>query len=201
MPSRQASGPEDWRLGIDQVELPDRREPAPERRRRPDLSALRLERPLYVLTVEHVGWIAVTLYAVVSRLVALSVRPLDLREARDAVSALDFSIRGLSALSAQVGARWPLALETLIFSIVGAGDLAARLVFAAFGLMLIGAAASMRSHLGRAGALAFAAILTLSPSVAYFSRTASSAVPAAALVTMAVALGCAISRRPGVGKA
>ena len=70
----------------------------------------------------------------------------------------------------------------------GTSDFGARIVAAIFGLLLIGAAFAMRRHLGRAGALAFAAMMTLSPTLTWFSRSTSATVPAIALIVIAVAL-------------
>jgi predicted membrane-bound mannosyltransferase len=73
----------------------------------------------------------------------------------------------------------------------------ARLVFALSGLLLIGAAFAMRRQLGRAGAMTFAALLVLSPSVAYFSRTADGVVPAQAFAVLALALFLQLVDEPG----
>ena len=60
---------------------------------------------------------------------------------------------------------WLDPLRAGVFLAFGASDFGARIIAAAFGLLLIGAALSMRRYLGRAGALAFATMLTLSPTL------------------------------------
>ena len=105
----------------------------------------------------------------------LGARPLDSAEAGHALGELALLRSGPPA-----GAHlsWIHLLEAAVFAAVGAGDFKARLIFALSGLLLIAAGFAMRRQLGRAGAMAFAALLVLSPSVAYFSRTADSVVPA-----------------------
>ena len=83
---------------------------------------------------------------------------------------------------------WLDPLRAGVLLAFGTGDFGARIVAAVFGLMLIGAAFAMRRHLGRAGAIAFAAMMTLSPTLTWFSRSTSATVPAMALVVVAIAI-------------
>ena len=181
---------DEWRLGIEAGEPhpppapPQAPEPLP-----PSLSADRLDAPLYVLTVEHLGWALVGLYALLTRLGALGLRPLSSLEATDALFARDLASRGMGVLAQNPPASgWLDPLRAGIFLAFGSSDFGARTIAAIFGLLLIGAAFSMRRHLGRAGALAFATMLTLSPTLTYFSRSTAAAVPAIALVVVAMAL-------------
>src|SRR5882757_5864956 len=48
-------------------------------------SDTRLERPVHVVTAEHLGWYAIALWAVATRMVALGARPLDPAPARSAM--------------------------------------------------------------------------------------------------------------------
>lgn len=183
---------EEWRLGIEPGahEGPE----APEEPGAPrNYSAERLERPLCVVTAEHLGWATVGGLALASRLVMLGARPLDSAEAGHALSELALLRSGPPA-----GAHlsWIHLLEAAVFAALGAGDFCARLIFALSGLLLIAAGFGMRRHLGRAGAMAFAALLVLSPSAAYFSR-ADSIVPALAFAVLALALFLELAREPG----
>lgn len=194
---------EEWRLGHEPDHPLPQQAPAPTPApAAPDLSEQRLERPLYVVTIEHLGWAAIALYALLTRLAALGLRPLSPAEAGSAMFALDISKRGLGVLGLhpEAGSGWLEPLRGAIFAVFGASDYSARLAPALFGLMLIGAAFATRRHLGRAGALALAAMLTLSPTLTYFSRTAAPAIPAIALIAIAVAVAFALSTLPDTKK-
>ncbi|HEY2524026.1 MAG TPA: hypothetical protein VGI29_03130 [Candidatus Binataceae bacterium] len=183
---------EEWRLGIEPGahETPE----VPEEQGTPrNYSAERLGRPLCVVTAEHLGWAKIGVLALLSRLVMLGARPLDSAEARHALSELAL-LQGGAPAAAHLS--WVHLLEAAIFVALGAGDFCARLMFALSGLLLIGAAFAMRRHLGRAGAMAFAALLTLSPSVAYYSR-ADSVVPTLAFAVLALAVFLQLTAEPG----
>jgi uncharacterized protein (TIGR03663 family) len=183
---------EEWRLGIEPGahETPEAAEELGAPR---NYSAERLERPLCVVTAEHLGWATVAVLALASRLVMLGARPLDSAEASHALGELALLRSGPSA-----GAHlsWIHLLEAAVFTALGASDFCARLIFALSGLLLVAAAFGMRRHLGRAGTMAFAALLTLSPSAAYFSR-ADSLVPALAFAVLALALFLELADEPG----
>jgi len=188
MPDQNPRDIDEWHLGLESGEprhtQPANREPEPS-----NPSHDRLEAPLYVVTVEHLGWAIIALYALITRLGALGLRPLSSIEASQALFARDLASRGLAPLALNPRASgWLDPLRAGVFLAFGAGDFGARIVTAIFGLLLIGAAFAMRRHLGRAGALAFAAMLTLSPTLTYFSRSTSAAIPAIALVVIMIAL-------------
>ena len=61
-------------------------------------------------------------------------------------------------------------LNALVYLIFGASDFTARLAPALFGVALIGLPFLLRHELGRAGAIAAAAIFVVSPAFLYFSR-------------------------------
>ncbi len=191
MPDQNRRDIDEWRLGLEPGELhhPPPPPPAPAPPKPADLSAARLETPLYVLTVEHLGWAIIALYALLTRLGGLGLRPLTSVEATDALFARDIASRGLSVLSLNPPASgWLDPLRAGVFLAFGFGDFGARIIAATFGLLLIGAAFAMRRQLGRAGALAFAAMLTLSPTLTWFSRSTSATVPAIALIVVAIAM-------------
>ncbi len=190
-----ASGkePEEWRLGIEPGthETPETPEEAAAPR---NYSAERLEQPLCVVTAEHLGWLTVGVLALASRLVMLGARPLDSAEASHALGELALLRSGPPA-----GAHlsWIHLLEAAVFASIGAGDFKARMIFALSGLLLIASGLGMRRQLGRAGAMAFAGLLVLSPSVAYFSRATDSVVPALAFAVLALAMFLELADEPG----
>ncbi|MGH7917806.1 MAG: hypothetical protein ACREQE_10075, partial [Candidatus Binataceae bacterium] len=88
----------EWRLGAEPAARQEvKLEPAPSR---PDLSHERLARPLQTITVELLGWIAVGVWALVTRLVTLGARPLDTPEAVHAL--YEFAV-GQAAPRAAIG--------------------------------------------------------------------------------------------------
>ncbi|HVB82975.1 MAG TPA: hypothetical protein VNE82_23870 [Candidatus Binataceae bacterium] len=184
---------EEWRLGIEAGghDAPEASEEAGALR---NYSAERLERPLCVVTAEHLGWAVAGALALASRFVMLGERPLDSAEAGHALGELALLRNGPSAAA---HLSWIHLLEAAVFAALGAGDFGARVIFAMSGLLLIAAGFAMRRHLGRAGAIAFAALLVLSPSVAYFSRADDSVVPALAFAVLALALFLELADEPG----
>jgi uncharacterized protein (TIGR03663 family) len=163
-----------------------------------DRSRERLERPLHVVTPEHLGWVAIAIYAGLTRLVALGTRPLDPSEARHALYAFDVASTGTDAAAGYYPAYagWVHWLTASVFGIAGANDFTSRLVFALSGLLLIAMAFELRGYIGRAGGLALAAMLALSPSVTWFSRASATATPAATMTLVTLAAFMALKSRP-----
>jgi len=193
MPERVEGEPGEWKLG---VETEARAEPKPaEHHPAPvsacDLSAARLDRPLYVLTAEHLGWFLVLFWTLATRLLDLGGRPMAASEAVRALAA----VQALGA-HPSLNAGWVTALGSLIFLFAGTGDSLARIVAASFGILLVATALLLRRELGRAGALALGALLALSPTVTWCSRSDSALVPALALTMLAIAMVCVVARRP-----
>ncbi len=194
---------EEWRLGI---ELGDDHEhgfaesPAEPAH---NLSRERLERPLHVVTAEHLGWVAVAAYATLTRLTALGARPLDGTEAGHALYEFDLASTGTHAAAAfhPAYSGWIHLLTAGIFVLGGANDFTARIVFALGGLLLVAMAFELRHYIGRAGGLALGAMLALSPSVTCFSRASATATPAAAMALVTIAVFMALKSRPGAGRA
>jgi uncharacterized protein (TIGR03663 family) len=185
---------EEWRLGIEPGGAHDAPEADEEDGPLRNYSAERLERPLCVVTAEHLGWATVGVLALASRLVMLGARPLDSAEASHALSELALLHSGPPAGE---HLSWVQLIEAAVFAALGAGDFNARVVFALSGLLLIATGFAMRRHIGRAGAMAFAALLVLSPSVAYFSRAADGVVPALAFAVLALVLFLELAEEPG----
>jgi hypothetical protein len=200
MPDQTRRDIDEWHLGIEGPEASHTQPTAPlpaqllapvtePQPPRPNLSDDRLDAPLYVVTVEHLGWAAVALYALITRLGALGLRPLSAIEAARALVADEIGRHGLTVLSVEtLEAGWIDVMRAGVFLTFGESDFGARIVAAMFGLALIAAAFAMRRQLGRAGALGFAAMLTASPTLTWFSRSASPTIPAIALVVIMLAL-------------
>ena len=69
------------------------------------------------------------------------------------------------------------------------------------GLLLIATGFAMRPVLGRAGALAFAALIAISPSMTYFSRGGSTVIASLTLMMVAITIAESMRRRPTVLRA
>jgi uncharacterized protein (TIGR03663 family) len=187
-----------WHLGEEAEEPREESEPQPPLSRAPTVSNLsrdRLTRPVYVMTAEHLGWSLVGAYALVTRLMALGARPLDPDEARRALATLVIAKHGLGA---GVHESWITILQGWLSAELGAHDATARIVVALCGLILVASGFAMRPYLGRAGAIAFAAMLVLSPSVTYFSRTGSTVIVSVAFMVIAIAIAESMRMRPRV---
>ena len=161
------------------------------------LSVGRLTRPVHVITAEHLGWYAIAIWAVITRLLALGARPLDAAAARTALLERALAREGLQAVFAYPGlhASWPEIVQAWIFAALGASDITSRIVVAGCALLLIAAAASMRPYMGRAGAMGFAGLLAISPSITYFSRGGSNVICSMAFVMASVALAMSMRHR------
>jgi len=168
-----------------------------------NLSHERLTRAVYVVTAEHLGWYLIALYALVTRAIALGARPLDAADARDALAALAIATHGSAALASGAGlhASWVAILQGWIFAAAGATDATSRIVVMLCGLLMLASGFAMRPFIGRAGALAFAALIAISPSVTYFSRGGSTTIASLAFMMIAIAIAQSMLRRPSVLRA
>lgn len=189
-----------WRLGAEPPADARASAPAPETVALATASAaeLRLARPVYVVTVEHLSWILVAAWTLMTRLSALGARPIDAQAARHAMLALAISRDGLAALPAHPGihATWIDLAQGWIFAAIGASDASSRIVVAVCGLILVSVAFAMRPYVGRAGALALGAFLALSPSVTYFSVGGSPVVASMAFMMVAITVAASMMGRP-----
>jgi uncharacterized protein (TIGR03663 family) len=116
------------------------------------------------------GWLLliILIAAGILRLLGLGANPLSPSEAAEAWAA----IGGGSATSGLV-----LGVNRILFWLLGAGDATARLLPALIGTALPFVAWLLAPVIGRRGALASAALLALSPSLVFFSRSVSGAMP------------------------
>jgi predicted membrane-bound mannosyltransferase len=191
-----------WRLDDESIERAERqpRLTPPTTEIAVNLSHERLARAVYVVTVEHLGWYVVAAYALVTHVMALGARPLDPAQATGALAASVIAAHGRAAF-ALADASWVAILQGWIFATAGASDASSRIVAMLCGLILVAIGFAMRPVLGRAGALAFAVLIAISPSVTYFSRGGSAAVASIAFMMIAIAIAESMRRRPGVVRA
>ncbi len=207
MPNDEHRGPDDWRLGIDPHQAVARPEPAAVQPPAPApqyggvRSARRLEHPLFVVTAEHLGWILVAAYTILTRVAALSTRPMFPGEASRALGeyALAVGIPYPAAAARALG--WIGFAQIGIFHAIGASDMSARGVAALGALLMLCAAFALRGAIGRAGALALAAMFAISPTLLYFSSFETTASAAIGLVMIAVAIAMAMVPRPTATRA
>ncbi len=197
MSARQTPASDEWQLGP---------EPAPDEHLEPpvsvgsgaDLSAARLGRPLQVVTVEHVAWAAIALWALLTRFLELSAGPLAPAEARHALFEYDLA-NGTHWASAAgyhpAWSGWIHLLEAGLFAAGGASDVGARLIFVIAGLLMVVMAFVMRHYIGRAGAIALAWLIAISPTFTYFSRVSATGMAAAAMAMVAAAVFMALKRQ------
>jgi predicted membrane-bound mannosyltransferase len=164
------------------------------------LSHQRLTRAVYVVTAEHFAWYLLAAYALATRMVAVGRLPLDRAPATDALAALVIAEHGRRAF-ALADASWVTIVESWIFAAAGATDAHSRIVVMLCSLLMVVCGFAMRPVLGRAGAIAFAALLAISPSVTYFSRSGSTAIASMAFMMAAIAIAESMRRRPGALRA
>ena len=146
-------------------------------------------------TVEMGLYLLLLVVAAALRLYALGARPLEAEEAQQAMAAWRFYQGQFQSLEGYS----PLLFygDLLTFLLFGASDFWARLVPALFGIALVGLPYFLRCWLGRAGALAAAALLAFSPSALFFSQSleGETAVAACALVLLAALFGYLAKRK------
>ncbi|MBV8773903.1 MAG: hypothetical protein JO166_16480 [Deltaproteobacteria bacterium] len=187
---------DDWELGSEPRD--QQLVPVIEAEIQSDLSSGRLHRIVHVVTVEHLAWSGIAVWAVITRFLELGMSPLAPYEARHALFENDL-VNGTSWASVagyHPAAGWVHLVEAGLFVTGGVSDFAARLLFAISGLLMILAVFGMRRDIGRAGAIAAAGLLTISPTFTYFSRTSSMAIVVAALTAIVIVAFTRLIRRP-----
>ena len=202
-PSPHDKQNDQWRLGTGLSAAPAAPAPQTPVRVSAKPGEVRLARPIYVVTVEHLGWLLLAVWTILTRMAALGARPIDAPAARRALLALAISRDGMPALGANqtIHATWIDIAQGWIFATVGASDASSRIVVAACGLILVATAFAMRPQVGRAGALALAGFLALSPSVTYFSLGGSQVVASMAFMMVAIVVAASMTRRPTATRA
>ncbi len=122
------------------------------------------------LTVERAAYLALAAVALVVRLVDIGGWPLLESEASTAL----YAWRSLRDGAWRPDAYVPLLYDAhlALFALFEASDVAVRLLPAAAGSLMVLLPLLLRDVLGRAGALACACLLALSPSWVYYSRVA-----------------------------
>src|SRR6266851_2892248 len=200
-PPRSPATQDEWRLGVDPETIVH--DESASNDAAPSLSADRLERPVVVVTVERLAWLLIAAWALITRLVAVGARPLTASEARGALFAFDLANRTNEAVAAgfrPASSGWIHLAQAGVFAACGASDFTARLLFVLAGLLLVAMSFEMRHYVGRAGAIGMGAMLAVSPTVTWFSRSGGSAIVAGALAVVAIALFMALQAQPSRGR-
>ena len=116
------------------------------------------------------GFLALMLGALVLRLIDLDGRTMHYDEAIHVHYAWKLANGQGFLHSPWMHGPFQVELTALIFKLFGDTDVTARLAYILFGTALVGLPYFLRDYLGRAGALLAGVMLTLSPSLLYFSR-------------------------------
>ena len=116
------------------------------------------------------GFLAIMLVALVLRLWDLGARTMHYDEAIHLQAAWRLAEGHGFEHSPWMHGPFQVELTALILLIFGDTDFTSRLGYAIFGVALVGLPYFLRSHLGNAGALIIGVMLTVSPSMLYFSR-------------------------------
>lgn len=200
MPAQRLPASDEWRLGPEPLGVREH-EPLIDAEPKADLSATRLTRAVQVVTVEHLLWSGLAIWAVITRFLELGAAPLAPAEARHALFEYDL-VNGTNWASATgyhpAWAGWVHLVEAGLFAAGGASDFAARLMFAVAGLLMVAMAFLMRPYIGRAGAIAVAGLITLSPTFTYFSRASAISIVAVAVTMVTIEAFLALARRPNL---
>jgi predicted membrane-bound mannosyltransferase len=193
---------DEWRLDYESSEPGEHEPPAAQVTTKLafDLSHARLSRAVYVVTAEHLGWYMVAAYALITRTIALGARPLDAAQSTDALTSFLIVQHGRLAYALS-DASWVTIIQGWIFAAIGASDASSRIVVTLCGLLLIATGFALSQVLGRAGALAFAALIAISPSITYFSLGGSTAIASLTFMMIAIAIAESMRRRPSVIRA
>jgi len=138
------------------------------------------------LTIEMALYAALAFIAFLIRFLTLDGVPLNTAEAQQAIASLDF-VRGVPTLF--TGSPLLFTGNAILFALFGATDLAARLLPALFGSVLILLPALFRHALGRHGALIASTLLVFSPSLVFFSRTTNGSIMAITCALAALGFG------------
>ncbi|SFL14310.1 TIGR03663 family protein [Halogranum rubrum] len=135
--------------------------------------------------------VALTLLAVVVRLVGLGTRSFHWDEGRVGYWTLRFLKTGAFEYRPVAGGPFLYLVDQPVFALLGPSDFSARLVVALVGGLLPLVALLFRRRLAADETVVFAAILALSPTLVYYSRFLRGDLPLAAFSL--VALGCLVS--------
>jgi 4-amino-4-deoxy-L-arabinose transferase-like glycosyltransferase len=151
--------------------------PPSEREATVPASAVDHSSPLSWLTVERAAYLGLALLALALRLTNLGVVPLSDAEATQALVA--WRIYHDQPLD-QVGYSPLIATLNFVgFVLLGGSEVAARLGPALLSVALVLLPYGLRRYLGRAGALAAAALFAISPTVVFLSRSVNGDIAAA----------------------
>jgi uncharacterized protein (TIGR03663 family) len=131
------------------------------------------DRPIHArvpLTWEAAAYIALLAVATIMRFWDLGSRMLHHDESLHAVYSYYLYIGKGYIHDPMMHGPFLFELNALVYFLLGATDATARVAPALIGTILVGLPYLMRDRLGRTGAIAAAALLTISPTILYYSR-------------------------------
>lgn len=140
-----------------------------------------------VFTLETLLWVVVALTALGLRVVQLGTTPLSEGESALAYEAWRFTTGAAVDLNSAGLSPFAFNLTALLFYLFGASDAVARVASVMGGTLLVLSAWLYRPLLGRGHALGMAVLLTLSPSLLFFSRNATGTIWGALFALVLVA--------------
>lgn len=122
--------------------------------------------------VERVLWAALVALNVVTHFAALGGRAMSHDESMHAFYSYELATKGEFRHDPMMHGPFLFHSTALVFLLLGASDLTARLLQALAGIGLVPALWLYRRYLGRAGALLAALLVTISPSILFYGRYA-----------------------------
>ena len=145
-----------------------------------------LEQPSILSQVSMETMVSLLLFlaGACARFFWLDFSPLSSNEARQAIASWNF-VRGMP--DAFTGSPLLFFTNTILFTLFGATDFAARFIPALAGSLLVLTPALFRKEIGRVGALFASAFFAFSPSLVFFSRNANGTVIAVTCAFAALA--------------
>jgi uncharacterized protein (TIGR03663 family) len=135
---------------------------------------------------ELVAYAALVVIAIVLRFIDLGDRPFHHDESQDAYFSWTFLEHGGYEYNPLLHGPLRFYLTAAMYLVFGDSDFTARLAPALMGVLMVPLPYLLRGQIGRAGALAVAALLAFGPSYLYFSRFAREDIYFAALTFAAI---------------
>ena len=119
---------------------------------------------------ERVAWLVVLIVAASARLWDLGLRAMSHDESLHAFFSFRLLSQGVYRHEPVYHGPLLYHLDALVFFLFGASDVTARLAPAVAGVLLVASLWLLRGYLGRRGALTAAALVTVSPTLLFYSR-------------------------------
>lgn len=128
------------------------------------------KQPAFTINLESVIYVLIVVLALATRFYDLGSRPLHHDESLHALFSWRYYMGQGYIHNPMMHGPWQFHVNALMFFLFGAGDYAARIAAALFGVIMVGLPVFLRKELGRWGALTASFLLLISPSFMYFSR-------------------------------